>query len=155
MSPLHGERRDRPTYSLRERLGDGRGDIVVLAYHHIFGGTCVQKTVRMHGLEDALASSEPAFMDRLDHPWIVPVREAQWDPEGEQAITFVMPLMEGGSVHEALKEAEGGLPFLDRQARSPRTLWMLSDISIVSSARFTATPSPGTSCSMRSAPTAI
>jgi eukaryotic-like serine/threonine-protein kinase len=56
----------------------------------------------MHGLEDALASNEPAFLNRLEHPRIVPVREAQWDPQGERAITFVMPLFAGGSVHEAL-----------------------------------------------------
>jgi hypothetical protein len=27
----------------------------------------------------------------LDHPRIVPVREAQWDPEGDRAISFVNP----------------------------------------------------------------
>jgi serine/threonine protein kinase len=77
---------------------------VFLAHHEIFNGKCVQKTVRMHGLEDALASNEPAFLDRLEHPRIVPVREAQWDPGGDQAITFVMPLLAGGSVYDALKE---------------------------------------------------
>ncbi len=45
----------------------------------------------MHGLEDALASNEPAFLNQLDHPRIVPVREAQWDPEGDRAISFVNP----------------------------------------------------------------
>jgi serine/threonine-protein kinase len=104
MSPLHGERADKPTYRILDRLGDGRGDDVFLAHHAIFDGKCVQKTVRMHGLEDALASSEPAFLNKLDHPRIVPVREAQWDPAGEQAITFVMPLLAGGSVHDALKD---------------------------------------------------
>jgi eukaryotic-like serine/threonine-protein kinase len=102
MSPLRGENPSKPTYRIRERLGDGRGDLVYLADHDIFSVPCVQKTVRMHGLEDALASSEPGFLDRLEHPRIVPVREAQWDPAGEHAITFVMPYFPGGSVHDAL-----------------------------------------------------
>jgi serine/threonine protein kinase len=104
LSPLHGENADRPTYRILNRLGDGRGDDVFLAYHDIFDGRCVQKTVRMHGLEDALASSEPAFLNKLEHPRVVPVREAQWDPAGERAITFVMPLLAGGSVHDALTQ---------------------------------------------------
>jgi serine/threonine-protein kinase len=102
LSPLRGENPDKPTYQIEAALGDGRGDPVFLAYHEIFKAPCVQKTVFMHGLEDALASNEPAFLNRLDHPRIVPVREAQWDPRGERAITFVMPLFGGGSVHEAL-----------------------------------------------------
>jgi serine/threonine protein kinase len=104
VSPLRGERADKPTYRILDRLGDGRGDDVFLAHHEIFNGKCVQKTVHMHGLEDALASNEPAFLNQLDHPRIVPVREAQWDPEGDRAITFVMPLLAGGSVHDALKQ---------------------------------------------------
>lgn len=104
MSPLLGEHPDKPTYRILDRLGDGRGDDVFLAHHEIFDGKCVQKTVRTHGLEDARASHEPAFLNRLDHARIVPVREAQWDPAGDQAITFVMPLLAGGSVHDALKE---------------------------------------------------
>ena len=82
MSPLRGERADKPTYQILNRLGDGRGDDVFLAHHEIFNGKCVQKTVHMHGLEDALASNEPAFLNQLEHPRIVPVREAQWDPTG-------------------------------------------------------------------------
>lgn len=104
MSPLRGERADKPTYRILDRLGDRRGDDVFLAHHEIFNGKCVQKTVFIHGLEDALASNEPAFLNRLDHQCIVPVREAQWDPEGENAITFVMPWFPGGSVDDALKE---------------------------------------------------
>ena len=101
---LRGERADRPTYVLLDKLSSGQGDDVFLTHHGIFDGMFVQKTVHMHGLEDALASNEPAFMNRLDHPWIVPVREAQWDPNEHRAITFVMPHMAGGSVDDALKE---------------------------------------------------
>jgi hypothetical protein len=52
----------------------------------------------MHGLEDALASNEPAFLDRLRHPHIVEVREAQWDPKQDGAIVFVMRAYEGESI---------------------------------------------------------
>jgi serine/threonine protein kinase len=104
VSPLRGERRDRATYRILDRLSSGLGDDVFLAHHEIFDGRVVQKTVYMHGLEDALASNEPAFLNRLDHPRIVPVREAQWDPTQDRAITFVMPHLAGGSVHDALLE---------------------------------------------------
>jgi eukaryotic-like serine/threonine-protein kinase len=102
--PLLGERHDRPTYRILDRLGDGRGDDVFAAHHEILDGTFVQKTVAMHGLEDALAWNEPAFMHRLEHPRIVPVREAQWDPKEHGAITFVMPHFAGGSVADALSQ---------------------------------------------------
>ena len=87
-----------------DKLTSGTGDDVFLTHHEIFDGKFVQKTVRMHGLEDALASHEPTFLHQLEHPQIVPVREAQWDPDYEQAITFVMPHMPGGSVDDALVE---------------------------------------------------
>lgn len=102
--PLLGERPDRATYQILSRLGDGRGDEVFATHHEILNGTFVQKTVGMHGLEDALAWNEPAFMHRLDHPRVVPVREAQWDPQEHGAITFVMPHFAGGSVADALLE---------------------------------------------------
>jgi eukaryotic-like serine/threonine-protein kinase len=104
VSPLRGERPDRATYRILDKLSSGLGDDVFLAHHEIFDGRVVQKTVFMQGLEDALASNEPAFLNRLDHPRIVPVREAQWDPREDRAITFVMPYFAGGSVHDALLE---------------------------------------------------
>ncbi len=41
MSPLRGERADKPTYHILNRLGDGRGDDVFLAHYEIFNGKCV------------------------------------------------------------------------------------------------------------------
>ena len=104
MSPLRGEA-TRATYRILDKLSSGVGDDVFLAHHEIFDGTVVQKTVFMHGLDDTLAANEPAFLNRLDHPHIVPVREAQWDPQEERAITFVMPYLAGGSVNDALLES--------------------------------------------------
>jgi serine/threonine protein kinase len=101
--PLRGEAR-RKTYRIDERIGGGPAtDDVYRAWHNVFQGPCVQKRVHVHGLEDALASNEPAFLDKLRHPHIVEVREAQWDPDQDGAITFVMRLYEGGSVEEALR----------------------------------------------------
>jgi len=100
--PLRGEAA-KPTYQIIRRLaGGGAADDVYLAHHNVFQGPCVQKCVHVHGLEDALASNEPAFLDLLRHAHIVEVREAQWDPEQDGAIIFVMRAYEGGSVEEAL-----------------------------------------------------
>jgi serine/threonine protein kinase len=101
--PLRGEAH-RKTYRIDERIGGGPAtDDVYRAWHNVFQGPCVQKRVHVHGLEDALASSEPAFLDKLRHPHIVEVREAQWDPDQDGAITFVMRFYEGGSVEKALE----------------------------------------------------
>jgi serine/threonine protein kinase len=100
--PLRGEAA-KPTYKIiRQIAGGAATDNVYLAYHTVFEGPCVQKCVHMHGLEDALAN-EPAFLDRLRHPHIVEVREAQWDPKQDGAIIFVMRAYEGGSIEEALR----------------------------------------------------
>jgi serine/threonine protein kinase len=101
---LKGESSRRATYTIIKKLSSARGDDVLLAQHAIFEETVVQKTVAIHGFEDALASSEPAFLNRLDHPRITPVREAQFDPYEDRAITFVIPHFVGGSVHDALLE---------------------------------------------------
>jgi eukaryotic-like serine/threonine-protein kinase len=100
--PLRGEAQ-RKTYRIEERLGGGPAtDDVYRAWHTVFQGPCVQKRVHVHGLEDALASNEPAFLDKLRHKHIVEVREAQWDPDQPGAITFVMRYYDGGSVEHAL-----------------------------------------------------
>lgn len=102
---LKGENKRHATYRVLDRLSSGAAsDDVFVTHHEIFDGKFVQKTVSIHGYEDALASSEPAFLNRLEHPRVTPVREAQFDPVEDRAITFVMPHFEGGSVHEALRD---------------------------------------------------
>jgi serine/threonine protein kinase len=101
---LRGEA-ERPTYRILGQVSGGSvGDPVYHAYHEVFRGPCFQKTVSMHGLEDALAANEPAFLERVNHPHVVKVREAQWDPTHDGAITFVMPAYEGGSIEDALRQ---------------------------------------------------
>lgn len=100
---LKGESTRRATYRVLEKLSSGAAsDEVFLTHHEIFDGKFVQKTVSIAGYEDALASNEPAFLNRLEHPRITPVREAQFDPQADRAITFVMPHFAGGSVAQAL-----------------------------------------------------
>lgn len=101
---LKGENPRRATYRFLDRLTSDRGDEVLLAEHAIFEERVIQKTVAIHGYEDALASSEPAFLKRLDHPRIPPVYEAQFDPVEDRAITFVMPVFVGGDVEQALRD---------------------------------------------------
>jgi serine/threonine protein kinase len=100
--PLRGEA-NTPTYRIDRRISGGAAtDDVFLAWHHIFRGPCVQKRVHMHGFEDALAANEPEFLDNLRHPHIVEIREAQWDPDQDGAIVFVMRFYEGESIEKAL-----------------------------------------------------
>jgi serine/threonine-protein kinase len=91
--------------AILDKLSSGSaGDHVFLTHHEIFDGQFVQKTVSINGYEDALASNEPAFLNRLEHPRVTPVREAQFDPNEDRAITFVMPHFAGGSVEDALRD---------------------------------------------------
>jgi serine/threonine protein kinase len=101
---LKGENPRRATYRILDRLTSGRGDEVLLAEHAIFEEKVIQKTVAIQGYEDALASNEPAFLKRLDHPRVTPVYEAQFDPVEDRAITFVMPMFAGGDVEHALAD---------------------------------------------------
>jgi hypothetical protein len=101
---LKGEVPRRATYRILDRPTSRRDDDVLLAEHAIFEEKVIQKTVAIHGYEDALASDDPAFLTRLDHPRITPVYEAQFDSDEDQAITVVMPLFIGGDVEHALRD---------------------------------------------------
>ncbi len=97
--PLQGERRDRPTYIDLRELPDGTNQLIACS-HRVLGAHCVQKTVPIG--PDGSAFAEPRILEALDHPHIPPVREAQFDPDRENCITFVMPWYPGGSVASAL-----------------------------------------------------
>ena len=100
--PLRGEFLQRPTYQiLRSLHGGGVGELKLVS-HHILGRQCVQKTYSILGLEDSVAYNEPRLLNTIRHDHIVPVYEAQYDPEWSNAVTFVMPYYEGGSVEKAL-----------------------------------------------------
>lgn len=101
---LKGENPRRATYKILDRLTSRAGDDVYLAEHAIFEEQVIQKTVAIQGYEDALASNEPAFLKRLKHSRITPVYEAQFDPQQDGAITFVMPKFRGGDIEAALKD---------------------------------------------------
>lgn len=99
--PLRGEASSRPTYVNFERIKDG-SQLLNRCEHALLGTNCVQKTVR---LSRGSIASEPWLLNELDHPRITPVREAQFDPEHADFVTFVMPWYEGGSVARALIDA--------------------------------------------------
>ncbi|KQY55818.1 hypothetical protein ASD11_15045 [Aeromicrobium sp. Root495] len=103
---LKGERLDRPTYDiLKSSLGNGTTGEVILTFHEIFGKEIVQKTVSLLGNPDGVAKSEPRVLESLDHPHLINVREAQWDPEKDlslECITFTSDYYPGRCIHHAL-----------------------------------------------------
>lgn len=99
--PLRGEAANRPTYVDHSRIGVGSNELVHCS-HAVLGARCVQKTVPIG--PDGADFAEPRLLEALDHPHITPVREAQFDPQRDNSITFVMPWYSGGSVAEALRD---------------------------------------------------
>jgi len=98
---LRGERKDKPSYAILRSLNGGRTGDVYEVDHKVFGRKCVQKTYSTLGLEDALAHQEPRLLHSIEHPHVVEVLEAQYDPEIADAITFVSVFYEGGSIADA------------------------------------------------------
>ncbi|HVU60204.1 MAG TPA: serine/threonine-protein kinase [Mycobacteriales bacterium] len=95
--PLHGEGA-RKTYVGHREIANS----VWVARHEILGENCIQKTYAPAGREDAIAFAEPRLLNDLDHPHITPLREAQFDPHRSGHVTLVMPVYEGGSIHDAI-----------------------------------------------------
>jgi serine/threonine protein kinase len=109
---LHGEKKAQPTYSFLRSLPGGSGEVSVV-WHDVFKREMVQKTINVLGVEDAVAYREPQLLDRIDHPRIVRIREAQHDPDIDGAVTLVSEYLPEGSVHDALT---AGTRFGVRQA---------------------------------------
>lgn len=99
---LRGERKDKPSYAILRSLKGGKTGEVYEVDHKVFGRRCVQKTYSTLGVEDAVAHQEPRLLHTIEHPHVVEVLEAQYDPEIPHAITFVSVYYEGGSVADAL-----------------------------------------------------
>lgn len=99
--PLHGEAEARQTYVGLTRIPVG-SRLLHRCTHRVLGTNCVQKTVPI--MAYSFAFFEPRLLEALDHPHITPIREAQFDPEFENFVTFVMPWYEGGSTADALAE---------------------------------------------------
>ncbi|HXN91726.1 MAG TPA: serine/threonine-protein kinase [Candidatus Sulfotelmatobacter sp.] len=104
--PIHGDRLDKPTYRILRTINHTGVAEVHLSEHLVFGERTVQKTFDVFGLEDSIAYQEPQLLRQIKHPNIVPVFDAQPDPDHEDAITMVMPFYEGGSVSDALMEGQ-------------------------------------------------
>jgi serine/threonine protein kinase len=100
---LHGENLQRPTYRFLQSLQGGAVNVEIKKYRHeVYARDVVQKTIDMAGREDAVAFQEPRLLDAINHPRIVPVSEAQFDPQVPDCITFVMPYYPAGSIDGAL-----------------------------------------------------
>lgn len=104
---LVGEHLSQPTYTCLQTIGEGAGGVCRRGRHEVFGTDIVQKTISLLGVPDGIAH-EPRLLESAEHPHIIKVREAQWDPDptlaGLKAVTFVCPYYEGGSVLDALQE---------------------------------------------------
>lgn len=102
--PLHGELLAKPSYAILRSLRGGNVGEARLAQHDVFGERVVQKTYSVLGLEDSVACQEPRLLRNIDHAHVARVHEAQWDPDYSDAITFVMPYYDGGSIADAFDE---------------------------------------------------
>lgn len=106
---LLGEDLERPTYRVLQTIGEGNQAVCKRAYHEVFKKEMVQKTISTLGIPDAaVRTQEPEILNTISHARIVKVNEAQWDPdpewEGLEALTFVMPYYDEGSVYGALMD---------------------------------------------------
>ncbi|MEV4540633.1 serine/threonine-protein kinase [Micromonospora echinaurantiaca] len=100
---IRGDRLDKPTYKIIQTILEGNTAVCYKCWHEIFKRHCVQKTISLLGVTDALAYHEPQLLKDLNHPHLTEVWEAQWDPDfGDKAVTFTMPYYEGGSLHSIL-----------------------------------------------------
>lgn len=100
-----------PTYSFLRTIEEGSAAETKLYEHTVLGGLRVQKSISVLGLPDGVARSEPRLLESMDHPHLIKVRDAQWDPDHDESlkiITFTTDYYEGQSIHAALNE---GHPF--------------------------------------------
>lgn len=95
----------RPSYSFLRTIAEGNTAITRLFRHDVLNVDQVQKTISLVGLADGIIDSEPRLLEALDHPRVIKVREAQWDPDADpalKAITFTTNYYPGESIHAAL-----------------------------------------------------
>lgn len=102
--PIRGDRLEKPSYAILRSLRGGNTGEAWLTQHEVFGHRVVQETYSVLGLEDSVATREPRLLRNIDHSHVARVYEAQWDPDYDRAITFVMPYYEGGSLADAFDE---------------------------------------------------
>lgn len=104
---LRGELLERPTYRFLQTINEGNTGVCYRGTHDIYQCEVVQKTISTLGMDDALAT-EPQILKQVRHERIVEVWEAQWDPDYKavRGVTFVMPYLDGGSVHGALQDGD-------------------------------------------------
>jgi eukaryotic-like serine/threonine-protein kinase len=102
--PLRGEKLDKASYANLRSTGGGAVGEAWVGDHEVLGCKVVQKRYSVIGMEDAAACREPRILLQMEHPNVVRVLEAQWDPEMDRAITFVTVYCDGRCVAKALDE---------------------------------------------------
>jgi eukaryotic-like serine/threonine-protein kinase len=102
--PIRGDRIDRPSYKILRSIKGGAVGELRLSEHQILGEFRIQKTYDTLGKEDSVAFREPRILMQIKHDNIVPIYDAQHDPDYDWAVTMIMPYYEGGSVLDALME---------------------------------------------------
>jgi serine/threonine protein kinase len=76
--------------------------VVYLAHHQGFDKPCVQKSVPTAHMPASIAFAEPRLLDQLGHSNLVPVLDAQPDPDDPRRIVFTMPYYRQGTIRFAL-----------------------------------------------------
>lgn len=99
--PIRGEA-EQKTYRGFQPIAKG----IVVAHHAILGENCIQKTYEPAGRDDAIAFAEPRLLNELDHRYITPMREAQFDPDRPGCVTIVMKVYNCGSIHDAITKTK-------------------------------------------------
>lgn len=104
--PIYGDARvlGKPTYSFLRTIDEGNVAITKLFRHQVLEIDVVQKTISFSGLAGGI-DNEPGLLETFDHPRVIRVREAQWDPDFDpslKAITFTTNYYPGESVGAAL-----------------------------------------------------
>jgi serine/threonine protein kinase len=103
-----------PTYKVLSSLVEGATAELHIVRHGIFPKDRVRKRVDLFGIDEAIVLLEPRLLEDIDHPNIVKVHEAHFDPAfpGTKPVCFYMDYYPEKSAYSAL-EAGYSFPVLD------------------------------------------
>ncbi len=99
-------------YVFVSALGEGGQGVVYLVRHPFLDVLRVMKLVHAHLAErtDVNLQDEARALAKIDHPGIVPVLEGGITSEPQPRPFFVMPRLEGDTLHSVLRRRRSGIP---------------------------------------------
>lgn len=99
-------------YVFVSTLGEGGQGVVYLVRHPFLDVLRVMKLVHAHLAErtDVNLQDEARALAKIDHPGIVPVLEGGISAERQPRPFFVMPRLEGDTLHSVLRRRRTGIP---------------------------------------------